>query len=320
MNHVDITLLDNYKQEFEKMYEDVLITNISQGANHSGLKQNYCELLNFNHNFKMSVFIKEITSDRIYKNNFRHWQDVFDTLEIIYQQAANMLLHQKRLVTIGGDHSLSVATICARSVYSDNPGIIWIDSHADINTMLSTVTGNIHGMPLSFLLGDGGISIGKKYTCLSPEQLVYIGLRDIEPQEEAIIHRKGIKYWSYSKLISTGIDQVLQEVSDYFKIRNITDIHVSFDLDVMDFQLIPGVTVPVYDGGITFAAAYQMLEFILSTFRVSSFDIVEYNPYYDVNHKTLKFVNELLDFIWPKLVDIDIKKMIPFDKNRQYYA
>jgi arginase len=85
-------------------------------------------------------------------------------------------------LTLGGDHSIGMATVSGACSVYPNLGVIWVDAHADINTVESTDSGNLHGMPVSFLLGLG--SKVKEFEwlkpCLKVNKIVYIGLRDVD--------------------------------------------------------------------------------------------------------------------------------------------
>lgn len=101
---------------------------------------------------------------------------------------------------LGGDHSLGLGSIAATARAHSDFGVIWVDAHADINTPETTVTGNIHGMPLSWVFGIAGKVAGFEWVSdtpmLRPDQLVYIGLRDVDPCEKKLLKTLGIKAFS----------------------------------------------------------------------------------------------------------------------------
>ena len=103
---------------------------------------------------------------------------------------------------LGGDHSLGLGSVAATArVHNGDFGVIWVDAHADINTPETTVTGNIHGMPLAWAFGLAGRVPGFEWvpegqTILRPDQLVYIGLRDVDAAEKKILKQHGIKAFS----------------------------------------------------------------------------------------------------------------------------
>jgi arginase len=123
--------------------------------------------------------------------------------EQVYKHAAA----GKMVVTLGGDHSIAIGTISgtARAIrerLGRDLAVIWVDAHADINTPETSDSGNIHGMPVSFLTGlateerEDVFGWLKEHHRLSTKKLVYIGLRDIDKGEKKILREHGIKAFS----------------------------------------------------------------------------------------------------------------------------
>ena len=111
------------------------------------------------------------------------------------------------VLTLGGDHSIAIGTIggSARAVrerLGRELAVIWVDAHADINTPETSGSGNIHGMPVSFLTGlakeDKEEYFGwmQDENRISVRKLVYIGLRDVDPGEKRILRENGIRAFS----------------------------------------------------------------------------------------------------------------------------
>ena len=67
---------------------------------------------------------------------------------------ARITSEKKIALTLGGDHSLAVGSIFGHSQTCPDMVVVWVDAHADINTPLSSLTGNLHGMPLSFVVKE----------------------------------------------------------------------------------------------------------------------------------------------------------------------
>lgn len=93
-------------------------------------------------------------------------------------------------VLLGGDHSLAIGSVHGTAnALGSQIGLIWVDAHADINTPLTSASGNLHGQPVSFLLYELDKYLPKleafKWVkpCLSARNMVYIGLRDLDPEE-----------------------------------------------------------------------------------------------------------------------------------------
>lgn len=182
-------------------------------------------------------------------------------------------------VTLGGDHSLAMGTILGTFSKYPDACVIWIDAHADINTAESTESGNIHGMPVSFLLG-----IGSKFEefswikpVLSPERLVYIGLRDVDVGEKIILRDNKIKAFSMHEVDKYGIGKVVEMALDHVNPNRDRPIHLSFDVDALDPSVAPSTGTPVR-GGLTFREGHYICEAIHETGLLVAMDLMEVNP------------------------------------------
>nr|XP_032656662.1 arginase-1 isoform X3 [Chelonoidis abingdonii] len=91
-------------------------------------------------------------------------------------------------LVVGGDHSLGIGSISGHAKTEPDLGVIWFDAHADINTPLTSLSGNMHGQPVAFLLKELKVSGVPGFEwlkpCLSAEDIVYIGLRDVDDAEQ----------------------------------------------------------------------------------------------------------------------------------------
>ncbi|EIN07106.1 Ureohydrolase [Punctularia strigosozonata HHB-11173 SS5] len=182
-------------------------------------------------------------------------------------------------LTLGGDHSLGMATISGTLQRHPDACVIWVDAHADIHMPETTETGNIHGMPVSFLLG-----IGKKIPefswikpALKPSKIVYIGLRDVDAGEKTILKDLGIKAFSMHEVDKYGIGQVVQMAVDHVNPNRDTPIHLSFDVDALDPTVAPSTGTPVR-GGLTFREGHYICEAIHETGLLVALDLMEVNP------------------------------------------
>ncbi|KAF8636473.1 hypothetical protein AX17_003289 [Amanita inopinata Kibby_2008] len=182
-------------------------------------------------------------------------------------------------VTLGGDHSLATGTISGTlSAYPD-ACVVWIDAHADINTVESTESGNIHGMPVSFLLGLGS-KVDAFSWCkplLKPERLVYIGLRDVDAGEKRILKENNIKAFSMHEVDKYGIGKVVEMALDHVNPNRDRPIHLSFDVDALDPSVAPSTGTPVR-GGLTFREGHYICETVYETGCLVALDLMEVNP------------------------------------------
>lgn len=198
-------------------------------------------------------------------------------------------------VILGGDHSIAIGSI-AGAIYGNhvNAGIIYIDAHADMNTFKTSATGNIHGMPLAICLGEEKLMTGVMTCNLSPNNLLLIGQRSIDPGEIELINRHHIKCVTTDSIKINQIEGLESEVNKFIKNNNLNRIHISFDIDVIDPHYAPGTGVPEANG-ISPEVAFSIVETALNTGLVRSIDFVEYNPILDIQDKTYKLYKKIID-------------------------
>lgn len=182
-------------------------------------------------------------------------------------------------LTLGGDHSLAMGTISGTLNHHKDACVIWVDAHADINTAETTDSGNIHGMPVSFLM-----SLGSKVpefawvnSTLDPSRLVYIGLRDVDAGEKKILRENGIKAFSMHEVDKYGIGKVVEMALDAVNPNRDRPIHLSFDVDALDPSVAPSTGTPVR-GGLTFREGHYICEAVYETGLLCALDIMEVNP------------------------------------------
>ena len=196
---------------------------------------------------------------------------------------------------IGGDHSVAIASALASAKINGNIGVIWFDAHTDYNTFETTVTGNLHGLPLAAITGykcqelryfhDGKI--------IQPAKAVVVGARAIDEWEKDNIKYSGITVFTMDDIREKGLETVVEEA---FKIAGFrtNGIHISYDLDLIDPTVAPGVSVPELDG-INEEEAMKINEIIVNHFKdVVSYDLVEFNPLRDQERKTEQIAINLL--------------------------
>ncbi|KAJ9099297.1 hypothetical protein QFC21_004178 [Naganishia friedmannii] len=184
-------------------------------------------------------------------------------------------------VTVGGDHSLALGSIAGTMSKHPDACVLWIDAHADINTPLTTTTGNLHGCPVSFLLGLDGTDVApfNKWAkpCLSPNRIVYIGLRDVDPAEKRILRENNIKCFTMHDVDKYGIGACVQKALDHVNPERTRPVHLSFDVDATDPSVAGSTGTPVR-GGLTFREGHYICEAVAETGCLVALDIMEVNP------------------------------------------
>lgn len=203
--------------------------------------------------------------------------------EIVHHAAAKHASTGRFVLTLGGDHSLALGSVSAmQSIYKD-VGLIWVDAHPDINIATTTPSGNLHGLPVSFLLGlDQGRDLPgyewtkqNRFTYLKPNRVVYIALRDVDPGERRFIKSLNIKAFSMREVQRHGIDTIIKAAIAHFDPT--IPIHCSFDIDALDPTIAASTGTPVM-GGLTLSEGKYLAESIARTGRLVGFDLMEVNP------------------------------------------
>mmetsp|Transcript_8991 Transcript_8991/g.14306 ORF Transcript_8991/g.14306 Transcript_8991/m.14306 type:complete len:374 (-) Transcript_8991:299-1420(-) len=186
-------------------------------------------------------------------------------------------------LVIGGDHSIALGSIAGILRARPDLAIVWVDAHADINTPETSPSGNLHGMPISFLMGltdviPPGFEWLQDYPKLDPENLAFIGLRDVDPGEREKISELGIKAYSMYHVDRYGIGQVMEHcIHSFLKDGKERPIHLSYDIDAVDPDHAPA-TGTMVRGGFTLREAHYIAERLAETGMLGSMDIVEVNP------------------------------------------
>ncbi len=198
---------------------------------------------------------------------------------------------------LGGDHSVAIGSIGGILAHfrkrQKNLGVIWIDAHADVNIPETSPYGNIHGMPLAVLTGQGHPELlALNSHQLAPQNCVLIGIRDIDDQEKEILRASGIVYYTMRDLDEKGMFTVMREAIAHASDAT-AGIHVSFDLDAMDPRYAPGVSTAV-SGGLTLREAHLGLEMLAETKLMVSIEFMELNPFRDVGAQSANLVVDLL--------------------------
>ncbi|AEB11596.1 arginase [Marinithermus hydrothermalis] len=195
-------------------------------------------------------------------------------------------------IVLGGDHSISMGSITGAS-RGERIGVIWVDAHGDFNTPETSPSGNIHGMPLAALCGFGDpqlVNIGWEGAKVRPEDVVLIGIRELDPGEKLLLREAGVTVYTMKEVDQLGISRIAAETIERF--RGLPKVHVSLDADVLDPTVAPGVGTPV-PGGLSYREAHLLMELLAEAGIVTSLDLVEVNPILDQENRTAEIMVEL---------------------------
>ena len=235
---------------------------------------------------------------------FRHLPEVARWCRAVHDAMYGELSQDRLPILLGGDHSLSIGSIAAVARHCKARGrklrVLWFDAHADFNTPTLTPSGNIHGMPVACLCGDGPeelTALAGHTPAMSARDIRQIGIRSVDPGEKRRVHEAGIEVFDMRYIDETGMRHTMEMALAL--IGPDTHLHVSLDVDFLDPDIAPGVGTTVR-GGPTYREAQLCMEMIADTGRLASLDVVELNPALDERNRTAELAVDLIESLFGK--------------------
>jgi arginase len=221
----------------------------------------------------------------------KYIREIARVCEKLYKTSLGALERGGLPLVLGGDHSLAAGSVAATADFVRREarplGLIWVDAHGDMNTPSTTGSGNVHGMPLACLLGPEPAElsrIGGFTPKVDPGHTVLIGIRNLDAREKEIVRASGVHVFTMKDIDRSGIALVVEQALDLAG-RGTAGIHVSFDMDVCDPAIAPGVGTPV-KGGLDYREAHMVMEMIADSGLLRALDLVEVNPILDDRNTT----------------------------------
>jgi arginase len=221
----------------------------------------------------------------------KYIREITRVCEKLYRTSLGVLEKGGLPLVLGGDHSLAAGSVAATAEFvrrENKPlGLIWIDAHGDMNTPGSSDSGNVHGMPLASLLGPEPAElsrIGGFSPKVLPEHTVLIGIRNLDEREKEIVRTSNVHFFTMKDIDRNGIAAVVEHALSIAG-KATAGVHVSFDLDVCDPTIAPGVGTPV-KGGLDYREAHMVMEMIADSGLLRALDLVEVNPILDDRNAT----------------------------------
>jgi len=229
----------------------------------------------------------------------RYVREIARVCQRLYQMTLASLEKGALPVILGGDHSVAAGSVAATAAHARRQGrrigLLWIDAHGDMNTPASTTSGNVHGMPLAALIGREPAElagIGGFWPKAQPESTVIIGVRNLDHREKEQVKVSRVRVFTMKDVDRLGIATIMERAIALAS-KGTAGLHVSFDLDVCDPAVAPGVGTPV-KGGLDYREAHMVMEMIADSGRLLSLDMVEVNPILDVRNQTAQLGTELV--------------------------
>ena len=232
------------------------------------------------------------------KDGVRHLEEVVAWNRAVFERVAAVLAAGQFPLLMGGDHCLAIGSVSAIAKHCrfarKKLRVIWFDAHTDVNNESISPSGNVHGMPVSVLLGQGPKSLvgwSGQPAALGPDDIDFIGIRSVDADEKQAIKRLGLSVFDMRHIDEHGMRNTMVEA--LHDVDDDTHLHVSFDLDCLDPMDAPGVGTGVR-GGPTYREMQLCMEMIADTGRLGSLDVVEINPALDVRNRTAELAVEFV--------------------------
>ncbi|HVX65438.1 MAG TPA: arginase [Bryobacteraceae bacterium] len=231
--------------------------------------------------------------------NARYLNEIARTCTGLAGSVASALGRGQLPLVLGGDHSIAVGTVSGLAKYyrekKKRVGLLWIDAHADMNTPQTSPSGNVHGMPLACIVGNGPRPLTHIYGFapkVDPAHVALVGIRDVDALEKPHVRDSGVRAFTMRDIDERGMRAVMAEALEI--VSGGTDgFDVSLDMDSVDPEDAPGVGTPVR-GGLSYREAHLAMEMIGDSGRMLALEVVEVNPVYDEANRTALLAVELI--------------------------
>jgi arginase len=229
----------------------------------------------------------------------KYIRDIAKVCQKVYQTSLGSLDEGALPIVLGGDHSIGAGSVAAAAEWARRTknlpiGLLWVDAHGDMNTPATSLSGNVHGMPLASLLGPEPAElsrIGSFSPKVVPAHTVLVGIRNLDEREKIAVRDSGVHVFTMKDIDRHGIASVIEQAVNLAG-SGTAGIHVSFDIDVCDPLIAPGVGTPV-KGGLNYREAHMVMEMVADSGLLTSLDLVEVNPTLDVRNTTAQLATEL---------------------------
>ncbi len=260
---------------------------------------------------KMSEYAHEdvlclnVENDKTDNERFgvKNYETVIRTSTALRDAVSRLRAEGKRVLTIGGDHSIALGSIAGVLEHEASVGVIWFDAHGDINTEATSPSANAHGMPVAALMGlcESGLNEIARVR-LKPENIFWVGARDLDAGETETIERLGIvdNVYSTERVHEMGMAAVMEDIRRKMEALGIDAVHLSFDIDGMDPSIVWATGTRV-ENGLMQEDLEAFIEGLRRLPEMKSMDFVEYNPLMDDEEKRtgkwcVETLKRILDF------------------------
>jgi arginase len=253
------------------------------------------------------IAIKNMEELKVGDERARYLKEIARASDLVSRKVDRILAKGRFPLVLGGDHSIAVGTVSGIAGFCRRKGaglgLLWIDAHGDINTPATSPSGNVHGMPVAALLGQGPdalTTIGGSGPKLDPANVALLGIRSLDEGEKVRLKQLGVQVHTMSDNDRHGIHRVMKKA--FARVTDGADyLHVSFDLDAVDPTVAPGVGTPV-KGGLDYREAHLIMELLHDSGAMTSLEMVEVNPILDDRYASAAFAVELVQSAFGKRI------------------
>jgi len=246
-----------------------------------------------------NVGVEQAESSPVGAAKARYLKQIAETCTRLAEKVDRALHQGKVPLVLGGDHSLAVGSVSGVSNHfrkrGEKVGVIWVDAHADMNTPRTSPSGNVHGMPLAALTGNGPRALTHIFDYapkVDARNVAIVGLRDIDILEAPHVRKSGVRAFTMRDIDQRGLTRVMEDAIEIAS-AGTAGFHLSFDMDSVDPDEAPGVGTPVR-GGITYREAHLAMEIVSDAAKLVSLEVVEVNPVLDISNRTAALAVELM--------------------------
>ncbi|NOU84445.1 arginase [Paenibacillus sp. LMG 31460] len=225
----------------------------------------------------------------------KYLPEVKEMSKLVAKQVSQAVHNGTVPLVLGGDHSVSIGVLAGLSSQFSNLGVIYFDAHVGLSTEEVSPTGYLNRMSLAVALGKAQLrleEISGSKTLIKKENVVIIGVRDVEPDERELIVKEGISCFTMHDIDRLGIEKVIEkalQIAGY----GTDGIHISLDADCLDPLEAPGVGMPM-PGGLTYREAHFACELLAESGQIVSIDVVEINSMLDESRRTARLAIGLI--------------------------
>ena len=202
-------------------------------------------------------------------------QTVEELLEEIEKQASKALENDKKLIFLGGSHTFTLGSLRAVKKHCGDFSLLYFDAHPDL-------------MPEERIYYGSTLYHAAEEKVLNPERIGFVGIRQIEEEEQAFIEQHHPLVISPLEITRLGLSASLNKLKDVLP----PPYYISIDLDGIDPSLAPGVTTPFPLG--LYPREVLALALAFCNEHLIGFEIVEHSPKRDVQNSTVFLAATLL--------------------------